>query len=83
MTQQPKEFWIRDQIANFGKDITGAKYIAFESPEVEAKENTVNHVIEYWAYNQIVYELDKAREQRDAALKERDELKFRLDGLEK
>lgn len=78
MQQTPKQFWIRDQHANFGKDIQGAQYVAFDHSLIEAKENTVFHVIEYWAYNQLVYELDKSREQRDLALKERDELKNKV-----
>lgn len=30
------------------------------------------HVVEYWAYNQVIYELDKAKADRDKALAERD-----------
>lgn len=33
-----REFWIRDQHLNFGPDIKGSKFIAFESNDVEGKD---------------------------------------------
>jgi len=48
MTKQKshREFWIRDQVANYGVH-DGAKYIAFEDKEgVVYKENTLYHVVE-------------------------------------
>lgn len=33
--QKPREFWIRDQHLNYGTDIQGAKFVAFETPDIE------------------------------------------------
>lgn len=54
---KPREFWIRDQVKNFGLH-EGARFVAFDSPlGVAYVDGSLHHVVEYKAYEKLQQEL--------------------------
>lgn len=58
---KPREFWIRDQVKNFGLH-EGARFVAFDSPlGVAYVDGSLHHVVEYKAYEKLQQELESVK----------------------
>lgn len=63
--QKPREMKIQ-----MGLNTDKATVVGIEAHDTHFIAGEVIHVVEYWAYNQAIYELDKAKAQRDEADKD-------------